>query len=60
MYPRRRLPAHLERCMAELTEAAREWSAARAYVRGNPHLLALLDDATARDVCEGVPAKGLA
>lgn len=46
--------------MRELEIAAAEWREARAYVRGNPHLLALLDDATARDVCEGVPAKGLA
>lgn len=52
--------SRIDRALAELSREAARLRAARAYVRANPSLLALLDDETARTVCEGVPAKGVA
>lgn len=52
--------SRINRALAELSREAARLREARAYVRANPSLLSLIDDDTARAVCEGVPAKGVA
>lgn len=41
--------------LAELSEVAKRWRAARAWVLEKPERLARLDDATASAVCEDLP-----